>query len=137
MSDEDGGLFSIAIDSSDDEGLASEAADKAKESNRPRDYQAEEEFQELRATYRAKEQNGDIWRSLELPLVQGLTTKPALQEILHAVEELYFLRRYDEAAALAERVLAGSDAALDRDTRELLRRYEEKSRGRVAAAAAK
>ncbi|KAF6833931.1 hypothetical protein CPLU01_05226 [Colletotrichum plurivorum] len=133
MADEDGGLFNIAIDSSDDEGLASEAADK--EIGRPRDYQAEEEFQELRATYRAKEQNGDIWRSLDLPLVPGQTTKPALQEILHAVEELYFLRRYDEAAALAECVLAGSDAALDRDTREMLRRYEEKSRGRAVAAA--
>ncbi|KAL0942371.1 uncharacterized protein CTRU02_200256 [Colletotrichum truncatum] len=129
MSDEDGGLFSIAIDS-DEEGLASEAAAKAKE--RPRDYQTEEQFQELRATYRVKEQNGDIWQAIELPLIPGQASKPVLQEILHAVEELYFLRRFDEAAVFTKRVLDGSDAALDRDTRELLIRYEEKCRSRMA-----
>lgn len=58
MSDEDGGLFIIAIDDSDDEGLISEEAAKAKE--RPRDWQSEEEFQELRATYRVNVQDGDV-----------------------------------------------------------------------------
>ncbi|CCF36632.1 hypothetical protein CH063_01535 [Colletotrichum higginsianum] len=131
MSDEDGGLFSIAIDDSDDEGLISEEAAKAKE--RPRDWQSEEEFQELRATYRVNVQDGDIWQKIELPLaaVVQKTSKPALQELLHAVEELYFLRRFEEAAGFARRVLDGSDAALDRDTRQLLGRYEEKCRGRM------
>lgn len=58
MSDEDEGLFSIAIDDLDEEGLISETAAKAKE--RPRDWQTEEEFQDLKATYRAKLQNGDV-----------------------------------------------------------------------------
>lgn len=48
MSDDDGGLFCIAIDS-DEEGTA-----------KPRDHQSEEAFQELRATYRVKEQNGEV-----------------------------------------------------------------------------
>ncbi|KAF9882200.1 hypothetical protein CkaCkLH20_00236 [Colletotrichum karsti] len=106
MSDDEGGLFCIAIDSDEET--------KAK----PRDQQTEEEFQQLRRTYRVKEQNGEA-------------TKPVLQEVLHAVEELYFLRRFDEAAAFARRVLDGSEAALDRDTREMLGRYEEKCRGRM------
>ncbi|KAK2065586.1 hypothetical protein LY76DRAFT_586309 [Colletotrichum caudatum] len=130
MADEDGGLFSIAICDSDEEGLISEAAAKAKE--RPRDWQSEEEFQELRATYRVNVQNGEIWQKIELPLAAGgKADKPVLQELLHAVEELYFSRRFEEAAAFARRVLNGSDAALDRDTRETLARYEEKSRGRA------
>ncbi|KAK1980274.1 hypothetical protein LZ30DRAFT_723831 [Colletotrichum cereale] len=58
MAEEDGGLFSIAIDDSDEEGLISEAAAKAKE--RPRDWQSEEDFQELKATYRVNVQNGDV-----------------------------------------------------------------------------
>ncbi|KAK2022991.1 hypothetical protein LX32DRAFT_645009 [Colletotrichum zoysiae] len=130
MADEDGGLFSIAIGDSDEEGLISEAAAKAKE--RPRDWQSEEEFQELRATYRVNVQNGEIWQKIELPLAAGgKADKPVLQELLHAVEELYFSRRFAEAAAFARRVLDGSDAALDRDTRGTLARYEEKSRGRA------
>ncbi|KAK1566283.1 uncharacterized protein LY79DRAFT_572362 [Colletotrichum navitas] len=130
MADEDGGLFSIAIDDSDVEGLVSEAAAKAKE--KPRDWQSEEDFQELKATYRANVQNGEIWQTIELPLAaDGKAGKPVLQELLHAVEELYFYRRFEEAAAFARRVLDGSDAALDRDTRETLTRYEEKSRGRA------
>ncbi|OHE99104.1 hypothetical protein CORC01_05597 [Colletotrichum orchidophilum] len=120
MADEDGGLFNIALDDSDEEGV-----------NRPRDWQSEEDFQELRATYRVKVQDGDIWQTIELPLKTEKASKPVLQELLHAVEELYFLRRFGEAAAFARRVLDGSDAALDRDTRETLARYEAKSRGRM------
>ncbi|GKT49019.1 uncharacterized protein ColSpa_09200 [Colletotrichum spaethianum] len=131
MADEDGGLFSIAIDDSDEEGLISEAAAKAKE--RPRDWQSEEDFQALRATYRVNVQDGDIWQTIELPLgADEKASKPVLQELLHAVEELYFLRRFEEAAAFARRVLEGSDAALDRDTKEMLTRYEEKCHGRMA-----
>lgn len=58
-------------------------------------------------------------------------SKPMLQELLHAVEELYFLRRFEEAAGFARRVLDGSDAALDRDTREMLTRYETKCLARM------
>ncbi|KAK2004216.1 hypothetical protein LX36DRAFT_696359 [Colletotrichum falcatum] len=132
MADEDGGLLSIAINDSDEEGQISDAAAKAKAKERPRDWQSEEDFQELRATYRVNVQNGDIWQTTELPLAaDGKADKPVLQGLLHAVEELYFYRRFEEAAAFARRVLDGSDAALDRDTRDTLARYEEKARGRA------
>ncbi|KAF4837233.1 hypothetical protein CGCTS75_v001406 [Colletotrichum tropicale] len=119
MSDDDGGLFCIAIDS-DEEGTA-----------KPRDHQSEEAFQELRATYRVKEQNGEVWKTIELPLTPGPASKPVLQELLHAVEELYFFRRYEEGAAFVRRVLDGSEAALDRDTKDMLSRYEAKCRSRM------
>ncbi|KAI3542444.1 hypothetical protein CMEL01_00876 [Colletotrichum melonis] len=119
MADEEGDLFNIAIDDSDEE------------EQKPRDWQSEEDFQKLRATYRVKVQDGDVWQTIELPLNTEKASKPVLQELLHAVEELYFLRRFGEAAAFARRVLDGSEAALDRDTKETLVRYEEKCRGRM------
>ncbi|TDZ53882.1 hypothetical protein CTRI78_v006681 [Colletotrichum trifolii] len=129
MSDDEGGLFGIAIDSDSDD-LATEAA-KLRANAKPRDFQTEEEFQALRATYRVKEQNGEIWRAIELPLKAEPASKPVLQELLHAVEELYYFGRFDEGASFARRVLDGSGAALDRDTREMLGRYEAKCRGRM------
>lgn len=55
-------------------------------------------------------------------------SKQEAQELLHAVEELYFERRYGEAVAFLGRVLGGEGAAegLERDARDLLRAYEEK-----------
>jgi hypothetical protein len=47
--------------------------------------------------------------------------------VLHAVEELYFFRRYQEGAEFARRVLEGEDGesgGLDEDTRKLLSYYE-------------
>ena len=54
-------------------------------------------------------------------------------ELLHAVEELYFLRRYDEAVAFVGRVFDGEGGGegLERDVRDLLKAYEEKCLGRL------
>lgn len=59
--------------------------------------------------------------------------KQEAQELLHAVEELYFYRRYDEAVAFVGRVLEGRDGdgdgvalLLDGDVRDVLRSYEAK-----------
>lgn len=50
-----------------------------------------------------------------------------IQELLHAVEELYFFRRYTEAIDFTAQVLQGeSRAALDSDSVQLLEKYEAK-----------
>lgn len=46
------------------------------------------------------------------------------QELLHAVEELYFCRRWEEAVAFVGRVLEGGAAGLDSDVQNVLRAYE-------------
>lgn len=48
--------------------------------------------------------------------------------MLHAVEELYFYRRYAEAVAFVGRVFQGQHGAngLDGDAQEVLRTYERK-----------
>lgn len=71
-------------------------------------------------------------RHLQFPLgsftTDGRTrtiNKPEAQEILHAVEELYFFRRYAEAVALLKKVWEDAGESLfDRDTTGLLRLYE-------------
>lgn len=50
-------------------------------------------------------------------------SKPEAEEIQHAIEELYFLRRYGEARDLAEKVLEGVMG-------EALRRVVEGYKGR-------
>lgn len=61
------------------------------------------------------------------------------QALLHAVEELYYFRRFEEGADFARKVLgdeekAESKATLDTDTRKLLKHYESRCRERSAAA---
>ncbi len=74
-------------------------------------------------------------------------TKPEAQALLHAVEELYFFRRYAEGAAFVRRVLDGDGdgdgdngaPGLDEETRKLLRYYETRcvQRGKEADEAEK
>ncbi len=59
-----------------------------------------------------------------------------VQELLHAVEELYFFRRYDEAVEFVALVLQGeSRAALDSDSLQLLETYAAKCRAKRDTAA--
>ncbi|KAK8024624.1 hypothetical protein PG993_012690 [Apiospora rasikravindrae] len=100
--------------------------------------QTEDEFQAVRRGYRVKVENGDIWKTIELPLGPS-PKKNETQELLHAVEELYFFRRFEEGAAFARRALgeeqeATSEATLDAGTRRLLKHYESRCRERSAAA---
>ncbi|KAK4229672.1 hypothetical protein QBC38DRAFT_471916 [Podospora fimiseda] len=86
-------------------------------------------FQALKKSYRAKVENGEIWLTIPLPLVTKLS-KPDAQELLHAVEELYFFRRYDEAVEFLSKVFddGKGEECIDQETRELLRGYEERCR---------
>ncbi|XWX01633.1 hypothetical protein V2A60_009661 [Cordyceps javanica] len=121
MSDtEDIGILNIEV---------SDAEDTPAEKKAKRTGQSEEEFQAVRQTYATRVQNGN------LPL-RSDASKMDVQELLHAVEELYFFRRYREAADLAAEVLSGgggSGAALDADSRQLLEKYEAKCRAKQEA----
>jgi hypothetical protein len=67
-----------------------------------------------------------MWQTIKLPLGRG-TTRQTSQNVLHAVEELYFLRRYGEAASFVRAVLApGQGDGLDEETKRLLAYYERK-----------
>ncbi|UPL00620.1 hypothetical protein LCI18_011554 [Fusarium solani-melongenae] len=108
--------FSIADVSSD------EAEADTKETRRTG--QTEEAWRAIQRDYKTKVENGDIHKKIKLPLGPG-ASKMDIQELIHAVEELYFFRRYQEAAQLATEALAGSDG-LDRDSRQLLDAYQGK-----------
>ncbi|RXG48220.1 hypothetical protein VDGE_01840 [Verticillium dahliae] len=115
--DDVGGLFSIAISDSEDEAKAEEKKQRAG--------QTEEEFRAIKASYKAKIENGEIWMGISLPLEES-ANKSVAQELLHAVEELYFFRRYEEGARFARRVLETSGSLLDDEHREVLTLYEKK-----------
>ncbi|KAK1780871.1 hypothetical protein QBC45DRAFT_407735 [Copromyces sp. CBS 386.78] len=99
---------------------------------------SEEAFQELKRTYRVKVENGEFHVHLPFPIgspsPDGSRTinKPEAQEILHAVEELYFFRRYEEAVALIQKIWADAGENLfDKDTTGLLRLYERRCAERL------
>jgi len=46
-----------------------------------------------------------LWKTLKLPMDNP--SKQESQTILHAIEELYFFRRYEKAKGLAEEALKG------------------------------
>ncbi|KGQ09642.1 hypothetical protein BBAD15_g5026 [Beauveria bassiana D1-5] len=98
----------------------SDAEDTPAEKKAKRTGQSEEAFQAVRKTYVTKVQNGDIYKHIKLPLQSGASNLD-IQEVLHAVEELYFFRRYNEAIDFAAQVLQGeSRAALDSDSLQVL-----------------
>lgn len=69
-----------------------------------------------------------IWKSIAVPLGQRKVSKQEGQELLHAVEELYFYQRFDEAVAFISRIFEGADdvSGLDGDVKDVLRMYERK-----------
>ena len=74
-----------------------------------------------------------IWRRIRLPLASNLN-KSECQEVLHAVEELYYFRRYDEAIRLVQDILREDNSGgLDAESRALLGAYEVKCRAKVDA----
>ncbi|KAJ2975200.1 hypothetical protein NQ176_g5646 [Zarea fungicola] len=125
MSDEEeNGLFNI--------NLSDEEQETAAEKKAKRTGQTEEEFQAVRKDYVAKIQNGDIYKHIKLPLPKD-AGKLDIQEVLHAVEELYFFRRFQEAVDFSAQVLHGeSRGVLDSDSLQLLEKYEAKCRAKLA-----
>ncbi|KAL7623104.1 hypothetical protein AAE478_006783 [Parahypoxylon ruwenzoriense] len=109
--------------------------------------QSEDDFQTVRRGYRVKVENGEIHKTIHLPPAPArVVSKPEAQALLHAVEELYFFRRYAEGARFARAALGGGrdgdgdsskgngngngngngTSGLDDDTRTMLRYYERK-----------
>ncbi|KAK4180542.1 hypothetical protein QBC36DRAFT_204433 [Triangularia setosa] len=128
-------LFHLNLSSSDSdpdpEDLASCPA-KEPASRADRSALSESTFNALKQSYIPRLENGELWAKIPLPLTPesdanrgGLISKPQAQDLLHAVEELYFYRRYNEAVGFLERIWtdAGEDK-IDGETRELLRKYE-------------
>jgi len=71
---------------------------------------------------------------VQLPLGPQVS-KPEVQALLHAVEELYFFRRFAEGAWFARSILdnhddAASEGKLDEDTAKTLLYYERKCLGK-------
>ncbi|KAI5925095.1 hypothetical protein F4810DRAFT_660933 [Camillea tinctor] len=140
--DLDTGLLGIQL-SSDSEGDGYGDEKKA-----PRNAQSEEAFREVKRTYRVKVEDGEIHRTIPLPL-GAIVSKPTAQALLHAVEELYFFGRFGEGARFVRAVLGPADSStttengvddatngledgvksdngLDDDTRATLRYYEKR-----------
>ncbi|KAM0453404.1 hypothetical protein ACHAPV_006185 [Trichoderma viride] len=124
MSDADeNDLFNIQVSDSED--------DKVEKKSR-RTGQTEDEFQAVKNTYRAKVENGNIQQTITLPLQPG-ANKQHVQEVLHAAEELYFFRRYQEVVDLVSRVLTpeGDKGGLDEETRQILSMYQSRCRQKM------
>ncbi|KAI5467227.1 hypothetical protein BGZ63DRAFT_418948 [Mariannaea sp. PMI_226] len=118
MDDEENGLFNIEIsDDSSDEREAKLAR---------RTGQSEEAWKAVQRDYRAKVENGDICSNIKLPIGNG-ASKAELQELLHAVEEMYFFRHYERAIQFVSDVLTQSEG-IDDETRQMLVIYQDKCR---------
>lgn len=115
--DDDGGLFNIEV-SSDESVNDSEKV--------PRDFQSEEDFQRQKKEWKPKVEKGEIWKTLQLPIDNP--SKPESQTILHAIEELYFFRRYEEARQVASDVLKGK---LNDEFRNIIEDYKARCEAKV------
>ncbi|KAK0739951.1 hypothetical protein B0T21DRAFT_330275 [Apiosordaria backusii] len=132
--------LNLSSSDSDPEDLASCPA-KEPASRADRSALSQEAFNALKQSYIPRVENGELWRTIPFPLTPesdanrgGLISKPQAQDLLHAVEELYFYRRYTEAVEFLDRIWAdGGEAKIDGETRELLRKYEGRCKFRLAA----
>ncbi|KAK2593881.1 hypothetical protein QQS21_008401 [Conoideocrella luteorostrata] len=123
MDDEDGGILNIEI-SDDEVDVTKKKADRTG--------QTEDEFQVVKQNYQARVENGEIHKHVQLPLQPGIN-KMRTQEVIHAVEELYFHRRYQDGVDLVNRAFGNCGAeAIDNDSRQLLETYREKCQQKVA-----
>ncbi|KAM7203761.1 hypothetical protein V8F33_002076 [Rhypophila sp. PSN 637] len=138
MAEDLNGLLNISFGSDSE---PEEAADPKTSSNgvttrADRNALSEADFQTLKQSYQAKVENGHIYKTITLPLPQTANgvAKPEAQEILHAVEELYFFRRYTDGLDFTQRVLGDDDSScpLDDETKSLLKYYGERCKQRIA-----
>ncbi|KAI1812919.1 hypothetical protein GGS20DRAFT_511531 [Poronia punctata] len=121
------GLMAIALSDSD----AESGGETKKTAQEKRTGQSEVEFHEVKRTYKVKVENGQIWKTVQLPLPQRVL-KPETQTLIHAVEELYFFRRFSEGARLAKSILDddAGEGKLDEDAVKTLAYYEKKCLGK-------
>ncbi|KAK3326431.1 hypothetical protein B0H66DRAFT_550922 [Apodospora peruviana] len=133
-------LLTIGFGGSDDDSEPEEAANPNTttsnsttsngNSRSDRNALSETNFQLLKQNYMPKIENGKIHKSIQLPL--SSISKPDAQQLLHAVEELYFYRRYDEAVDFVRKVFSGPEVNLDQETKRLLGYYEKRCSQRTA-----
>ena len=71
-----------------------------------------------------------LYNEIELPL--NNPTKQDYQKILHAIEQLYFYRRYEEAAKFASKALEGD---MGEEWREAIESYRVRCQAKADAAA--
>ncbi|KAL7949429.1 hypothetical protein V8C42DRAFT_310872 [Trichoderma barbatum] len=124
MSDADeNDLFNIQISDSEE--------DKTEKKSR-RTGQTEDDFNAVKNAYHAKVENGNIHQTITLPLGPG-ANKQHVQEVIHAAEELYFFRRYQDVIDLVSKVLVleGDKGGLDEESRELLIMYQSRCRQKL------
>ncbi|KAH8596514.1 hypothetical protein B0O99DRAFT_510110 [Bisporella sp. PMI_857] len=115
---EEGSLFNISIG-------ANEPSEEVIEGKLPRDHQSEDNFQLVKRQWKAKVDNGEIAQTLKFPI--NNPSKQEAQLLLHAIEELYFMRRYVEASAVADAVLQGT---LGSEFRNTISSYKERCESR-------
>ncbi|KAI0451121.1 hypothetical protein F5B21DRAFT_507539 [Xylaria acuta] len=130
--DLDAELLGIALSDSDAEPGGNDATATKKISREARTGQSEAEFQEVKRTYHVKVENGEIWKTVRLPLGPQVS-KSEVQTLLHAVEELYFFRRFSEGAQFARAAIDddGGAGKLDKETLKTLLYYERKCSERI------
>ncbi|KAG8169012.1 hypothetical protein KVR01_001761 [Diaporthe batatas] len=130
IDNDSGGLFNISISDSEGEdgGIDTSHGIAASSKKENRTGQSLEAFRAVKSGYRAKVENGEIWKSVDVPLGPRKVPKHEAQELLHAVEELYFFRRFEEAVSLVAKIFEGEGGGdgLDGDVRSLLTTYEKK-----------
>ncbi|KAF4452728.1 hypothetical protein F53441_4439 [Fusarium austroafricanum] len=80
--------------------VSSDEADEVEATKSRRTGQSEEAWLVVQKEYKVKVENGDIYQKIKLPLGPD-ASKMDIQEVIHAVEEHYFFRRYNEARQLA------------------------------------
>ncbi|KAH7193686.1 uncharacterized protein B0J16DRAFT_83863 [Fusarium flagelliforme] len=112
--------------------VSSDEADEVETNKSRRTGQSEEAWREIQKDYKVKVENGNIYEKIKLPLDAG-SSKMDIQEVIHAVEEHYFFRRYKEAEQLANDALSTS-TGLDKDSMQVLKVYQDKSHQRNTSA---
>ncbi|KAF2229948.1 hypothetical protein EV356DRAFT_536790 [Viridothelium virens] len=110
-------LLTLSLDSDPEEPTSQASKNDSLPTNRgyPRDYQSEADFQAVKASYRPKIENGELYKSLPLSSSTGSNNeekpktrqekKRELEALSAAVAELYFFRRYDKVLEILHVVL--------------------------------
>ncbi|RCI09276.1 hypothetical protein L249_1498 [Ophiocordyceps polyrhachis-furcata BCC 54312] len=125
--DNDAILLNINLSSSSSSSSSADENDTVTTKRADRILQTEAAFQAIKSHYSVKVQNGQVHLPIHQASPPPRTPKQSLQDVIHAVEELYFFGRYRDALRFIDTIRSGgSHQALDHDTRQLLAVYHHK-----------